>query len=84
MSLKVGGVVFSPEKRAMEGNCHQKHCYSEESFHFIFAVKEAETRTNSWILQEDKILTKELKAGHRGPAMEWMPPEVVYSSQRSF
>ena len=35
-------------------------------------LKEAETRTNRWILQEDKILIKELKAGHRGPAMEWI------------
>ena len=35
-------------------------------------LKEAETRTNRWILQEDKILIKEIKAGHRGPAMEWI------------
>lgn len=34
----------------------EKNCYGEEGFHFIFGVEKGRTRTNRWILQEDKIL----------------------------
>lgn len=47
-------------------------------------LKEAGTRTNRWILQEDNILIKELKGGHRGPAMEWIASRVVYFLSQEF